>query len=302
MGNTSRFSGTAATSDIAGLPIRTGPRDSHCEPFWHRVARAGLPTMAFDVAHSLHDENAPCLQITQLVRSKLRRGQDITPGGPRAISSGASADGRSVREVPVPKTARQCAALRDQLVRAVRAKSAATLHLMKRPWSLFVTGWYEAHRAGHNLWPVEGDFASDASPDAMLEVYPETDRQLGLRPRSVLDDQPATHSLLLFSLHSMAPNRAQDHFLGEILARLNRLYLGLPVERSAKPKSPNAMAYLRRALPPTLQYRTASILGERIQDWVVNRALFGRPRLEGHAVLSNPQRRRRPGPAQREGP
>ena len=38
-----------------------------------------------------------------------------------------------------------------------------------------MTGWYEAHRAGHNLWPVEGDFGSDASPDAMLAVYRETD-------------------------------------------------------------------------------------------------------------------------------
>lgn len=72
----------------------------------------------------------------------------------------------------------------------------------------------------------------------------------------------------------MAPNRAQDHFLAEILSRLNCLYLGQPVSRSAKPKSPNAMAYLRRALPPTLQYRTASILGERIQDWVVDHALL----------------------------
>ena len=34
------------------------------EPFWHRVAHTGLPTIAFDVAHALHDDRAPCLQIT----------------------------------------------------------------------------------------------------------------------------------------------------------------------------------------------------------------------------------------------
>ncbi len=33
-------------------------------PFWHRVAEAGIATIAFDVAHTLHDERAPCLQIT----------------------------------------------------------------------------------------------------------------------------------------------------------------------------------------------------------------------------------------------
>lgn len=240
-----------------------------CHPFWHRVAEAGLPTIAFDIAHALHEERAPCLQITNWsyqssgdakashcdVLKDIQRRFGRRPIGP---------------EVPVPKTARQCAAIRDQLTRAVRAKADATLHLMKMPWSLFVTGWYEAHRAGHNLWPVEGDFASDASPDAMLGVYAETDRQLG-RVLKALEDQSG--SLILFALHGMEANRAQDHFLGELLARLNNLFLGQRIARSRTPSPLNAMAFLRRALPPTLQYRAASILGERIQDWVVNRAL-----------------------------
>ena len=112
-----------------------------------------------------------------------------------------------------------------------------------------MTGWYEAHRAGHNLWPVEGDFASDASPDAMLAVYEETDRQLG-RVLSAIDGTDT--ALLLFALHGMEPNRAQDHFLGEILRRLNALYLGRQANGSSRPAALNAMAFLRRALPPTL--------------------------------------------------
>ena len=106
----------------------------------------------------------------------------------------------------------------------------------------------------------------------MLEVYREIDRQLGCVLEAV-DDQQADTSLLLFSLHGMEPNRAQDHFLGEILARLNRIYLGQPILQSDKPKNRNAMAYLRQALPATMQYRTANFVGERIQDWVVNRSL-----------------------------
>jgi predicted AlkP superfamily phosphohydrolase/phosphomutase len=242
-----------------------------CPPFWHRVAQAGLPTIAFDIAHALHDERAPCLQITNWsyqssgaakashpeVLRDIRRRFGRRPIGP---------------EVPVPKSARQCEAIRDQLIRAVRAKADATLHLMSRPWNLFVTGWYEIHRAGHNLWPVDGDFASDASPDAMLAVYAETDRQLG-RVMAALEQEGTDSSLLLFALHGMEPNRAQDHFLPEILSRLNRLYLGEPLNGSSKPGSLNPVAFLRRALPPTLQYRAASLLGERIQDWVVDRAL-----------------------------
>ncbi len=64
---------------------------------------------------------------------------------------------------------------------------------MRQPWRLFVTGWYEMHRAGHNLWPVDGEFASDASPDAMLGIYEETDRQLG-RILAALDAEPTESS------------------------------------------------------------------------------------------------------------
>jgi len=244
-----------------------------CEPFWHRVTRAGHPVIAFDVAHALHDERAPCLQITNWSYQSSGAAKSSHPEILREIQRrfGKRPIGP---EVPVAKTARQCASIQKHLSSAVRAKADATIYLMQRPWSLFVTGWYEAHRAGHNLWPVEGEFASDAAPDAMLEVYRETDRQLG-RVLAVLREQDTETSVLLFSLHGMEPNRAQDHFLGEILNRLNRLYLGQATSGSTRSSALNMMAFLRAALPPTLQYRAASLLGEDVQDWVVNRSLTG---------------------------
>ena len=144
---------------------------------------------------------------------------------------------------------------------------------MERPWDLFVTGWYEVHRAGHNLWPVEGEFASDAPLDAMLSVYQETDRQLARIWMAL--ERLGKANLLLFTLHGMEPNRAQDHFLPEILDRLNAIYSGDARNWSARPSAPNLMAFLRGALPPGLQYRAAALLGERIQDWVVNRSSIG---------------------------
>lgn len=244
-----------------------------CQPFWHRVAEAGIPTIAFDVAHSLHDERAPCLQITNW---SYQSSGDVRTSHPQVLKDIQRRFGRRPigSEVPIPKNARQCAAIRDHMIRAVRAKADATLQLLTMPWNLFVTGWYEVHRAGHNLWPVDGDFASDASPDALLTVYEETDRQLG-RILAALEREGTNASLLVFALHGMEPNRAQDHFLTEILSRLNGLYLGRHGNGSTKPAAPNAMAFLRRALPATLQYRAASMLGERVQDWVVNRAQVG---------------------------
>lgn len=249
-----------------------------CQPFWHRVAEAGIPTIAFDIAHALHDERAPCLQITNW---SYQSSGEAKSSDPQVLKDLRRRFGRRPigPEVPVAKTAAQCAAIRDQLIAAVRAKADATLHLMQRSWGLFVTGWYEAHRAGHNLWPVEGDFASAASPDAMLAVYEETDRQLG-RVLAALDDAGSETSLIVFALHGMEPNRAQDHFLSEILSRLNKLYLGKPFAEDSKAAALNVMAFLRNALPPTLQYRAASMLGERVQDVVVNRALTARRRWD----------------------
>jgi len=242
--------------------------DFYVEPFWHRIARAGVLTIAFDVAHVLHDERAPCLQITNW---SYQSSGDAKASDPNVLKEIRRRFGKRPigPEVPVAKTARQCEEIRDHLMAAVRAKADATLYLMERSWRLFVTGWYEPHRAGHNLWPVDGEFASDASPDAMLSVYEEADRQLG-RVLSSLDQDT---SILLFTLHGMEPNRAQDHFLTEILKRLNQLYLGSRVSNSKKPSDFNFTAVLRRGLPPTLQYRAASLLGENVQDWVVNRAL-----------------------------
>ena len=244
----------------------------YIEPFWHRLAHSGAATIAFDVAHVLHDERAPGLQITNWsyqssgaakasdhqTLKEIRRRFGLRPIGP---------------EVPVPKSRRECLAIRDRLIAAVRAKADATLYLMERPWDLFVTGWYEVHRAGHNLWPVEGEFASDAPLDSMLAVYQETDRQLA-RVWAALE-RLGKANLVLFTLHGMEPNRAQDHFLAEILSRLNAVYSGGQRDWAARPAAPNVMAFLRRALPPGLQYRAAGLLGERIQDWVVNRSAVG---------------------------
>ncbi|MEO8454595.1 MAG: alkaline phosphatase family protein [Sphingomicrobium sp.] len=243
------------------------------EPFWHRVARAGIPAIAFDVAHTLHDERAPCLQITNWSYQSSGNAKASQPEVLQDLRRRFGQRPIGV-EVPVPKTARQCDAIRDRLIAAVCAKGDATVHLMHKPWNLFVTGWFEGHRAGHNLWPVDGDFASDASPDAMLAVYEETDRQLG-RVIAAAEARGADTSLLVFALHGMQANRTQVHFLTEILLRLNRLYVGGSPNRSSKPAALNPMAFLRHVLPPALQHWAANVLGERVQDWVVNRSLTG---------------------------
>lgn len=241
------------------------------EPFWHPIARQGVPTIAFDIPYALIDKDVPCLQITHWSYQSTGVAEASHPEVLRDIRRrfGYRPIGA---EVPVPKTARQCRALRDRQIRAVQRKGDAILHLMDRPWRLFLTGFFEGHRAGHNLWPVKGDFASDAAPDALLSVYEELDRQLA-RILARIEHDAADTSVLLFALHSLEPNRAQNHFLNEIIDRLNRRYLGDVSSLAGRIQPTNVMAYLRSAVPPTLQYHLARLLGEDVQDWVLNRAL-----------------------------
>ena len=65
-------------------------------------------------------------------------------------------------EVPVPKKKARCLKIRDQMIEALGRKTDAILWLMDRyEWQFFLAGFYEAHRAGHNLWPIVGAFASE---------------------------------------------------------------------------------------------------------------------------------------------
>ena len=91
---------------------------------------------------------------------------------------------------------------RDDLINSVRMKTDAILWLMREhEWQLFLTGYFEGHRAGHNLWPIWDDFASDPPEEALLDVYREIDKQIG-RLQAALNSRDT--ALVIFSMHGMA--------------------------------------------------------------------------------------------------
>ena len=177
------------------------------------------------------------------------------------------------KEVPVVKTKSQSRKICKSLIKAIRCKTDAILWLMERnTWRFFIAAYYEAHRAGHNLWPVTGEFASEADPDALLDVLRALDAEIARVIEQVSDERT---TVILFALHGMAPNRAQDHFLQEIMSRLNARYLSERGHQSVTAQRPSLMSILRKRIPPSWQFAIASLLGEDVQDWVVNRALVG---------------------------
>ena len=241
----------------------------YCEPFWHALARDGVETIVLDPSFVLNDERAPGIQISNWSGQETGAACASDPAllaelrrrfGKRPIGA----------EVPVPKSRRQSRKIRDDLIAAVRRKADAILWLMtKRDWRFFFAGFFEAHRAGHNLWPTDGAFASDVEADALLDVYKELDRQLG-RVFDAVGGENAT--LILFTLHGMDQNRVQNHLLPQIMSRFNALYL----KEKGAPSRPRGggsdlVSRLRKTVPFTIQYRLVQFLGEKVQDWVVNR-------------------------------
>ncbi|MEX0645171.1 MAG: alkaline phosphatase family protein [Parvularculaceae bacterium] len=243
----------------------------YCEPFWHALARDGVETIVLDPGFVLRDEAAPGIQISNW------SGQETgvaSASDPAILSELRRRFGRRPigREVPVPKSIGESRKIRNDLIAAVRAKSDAILWLMtKRNWRFFFAGFFEAHRAGHNLWPTDGAFASDVEEGALLDVYREVDRQLARVFEAAAGENT---TFILFALHGMDENRVQNHLLPQIMSRLNALYLKEKGQPSrARGGGADVVSLLRKVVPFNIQYALAKSLGEGVQDWVVNRGL-----------------------------
>lgn len=220
----------------------------------------------------LSASNSPCLEIhdwsTQSSGKALTTDQTVlsrlrTTFGSRPIGA----------EVPVSKTFHQSRSLLDGILDSLHKKSAAITWLgQTRDWQLYLASIQDIHRAGHNLWPAEGDFASDVDSEALLTAYQALDKEIENISNALVEEN--TH-LILFTLNGMSSNRAQNHLLPQILSRLNKLYTSGEIQHGISEKRRGVFARLRDSVPPNIQYVATRVLGERIQDWVINREFTG---------------------------
>ena len=85
-----------------------------------------------------------------------------------------------------------------------------------------------------------------------------------------------TTAVVIVSPNGMGLSRAQNHFLPQILSRLNAVYLEQLGNGGSRRKDRfNLTAVLRDKVPYSMQYWAATLLGEPVQDWVVNRTFTG---------------------------
>jgi predicted AlkP superfamily phosphohydrolase/phosphomutase len=241
------------------------------EPFWNDLNHNGVETIVFDAMSVPVDENAPGIQIvdwnTQCNFAAVSNRPDILRHIKKTFGKKPIGD-----EVTVKKSRRTLAKLRDNLIWSAKMRTEAILWLMKSfDWSCFITAYYEGHRAGHNLWPIWEEFSSDPPEGAMLDVYREIDTQIG-RLLDSLDLEET--GFVLFSMHGMTPGFSQEHFLPKVLPRINDLYLkqrGIEVPR----RKPSLAYMLRQTVPATVQLRIRELVGQTVQDWLVDREWRG---------------------------
>ena len=255
------------------------------EPFWYDFGRAGYRCIAFDPNEVIPHDNAPVLEI--LNWSSQENGW-TTSSDPEILKELHSRFGRRPigKEIPVKKSLDWSRKLRDQAINSVEKKCDAILWLsQKQPWDLFIACIYDLHRAGHNLWDADASHASPAPEDALLDVFKAFDRKLAEILRVIETEETA---IIVYSLHGMDENKAQNHLLPEILKRLNNTYLETELDMElARPKA-GIMSFLRETVPPRLQYVVANMLSERVQDWVVGRQYHGALNWDQTAAFALP--------------
>jgi predicted AlkP superfamily phosphohydrolase/phosphomutase len=242
------------------------------EPFWDDLAHSGVKTIVFDAMTVPLNDDAPGIQVinwnTQCNFAPSSNRQGILKDIQRHFGKKPIGD-----EIPVKKSRRTLAKMRDRLIKSAKLKTDALLWLMQGfEWQCFITAYFEGHRAGHNLWPIWDDFSSDPPEEAMLDVYRELDAQIG-RVLHALDLSKT--GLILFSMHGMAPGYAQDHFLPTVMERINRLYLIKRGHEVTCRRGGGLARALRQTVPASVQRHVRELVGQTVQDWLVDREWRG---------------------------
>jgi predicted AlkP superfamily phosphohydrolase/phosphomutase len=246
-------------------------------PFWAAAARAGKRVIVLDAPFalpSLHSSDSGSIEV-------LNWGSQETLGpfvaSPPSIASRIRREfGRHPmgRDVPAPQSAAALRALRERLVAGAATKARLAIDLMGRtPFDLFLMVFAESHRAGHVLWPTPTHHAGIRDEGELLAVYVALDRAVADVHAQA---RAAGADVVVFSLHGMQPNYTQEHFLPQILDRINRRFYDPNLRFAVPSAAPRGIVgRLRAAVPPSLQAKIADRLPEGVRDWVVNKSFCG---------------------------
>jgi predicted AlkP superfamily phosphohydrolase/phosphomutase len=259
------------TESMACRPVAEDWR--YREPFWYDLARQGIAVTAFDMPWTRGAKMPHGSELVNWgVQGALGPFAANRPGLARLITSRFGSY-PLVGDVPLDRSQRQLEGLATKLVDAVRRRAQIARWLLRETkWDLFLMTFAEVHRAGHALWPNSESRNDPVPPQAMRAIYAECDVALGV----LLDEiDLARTGVMVFSNDGMGPNNSQSHFMSEVLARANAIFLGLPYAQGRRERRRGLVSVLRRRLPSALQLTIAERASQRVRDWVTSRAFAG---------------------------
>ena len=245
----------------------------YCEPFWRELEKRGLKVIALDVPMTFppvqcagveinswgaHDQLSPFAAYPRELESDIMRRFGEHPMG---------------IEIPVEKSLHERMAVKGDLVKGVRLKSEMMRWLLtSREWDFFIAVFGEAHRGGHILWPGGPDSESKVLASALHDVYRALDTALGEMLSAIKLESTI---VIIFALHGMGRNLSQEHFVPQMMDRVNVRFSQMEPGLFASggpPRQRSMMRLLRENLPPWLQSRIANMVPQHVRDAVVDRS------------------------------
>jgi predicted AlkP superfamily phosphohydrolase/phosphomutase len=255
--------------DADAMRLRVAADWLYFEPFWRELERRGHKVIALDVPMTFppaqcagveisswgaHDQLTALTTYPRELKTEIQRRFGEHPMG---------------IEIPVAKSLAERMCVRANLVQGVGIKSAMVRWLLtSREWDFFMRCSANRIAAATSCGPT----ASTIPPSALLDVYQALDQALG-EVLAAIDLKETT--VVLLALHGMGSNLSQEHFVAQLMDRINVRFSELEpgfFTQTGAPRQRSLMRFLREKVPPRLQSTIANMVPQQIRDAVVDRS------------------------------
>lgn len=262
--------------DPAGMRFRSvdpGWVGAQLTPFWRKGRLARLKALIVDPAYTFAGGAPGHLEVRGWSAHSALTGFQSNDRAERRRIAGAYGVNPIGHEHQLRRGPEARAVERDRIIGSARKRARLLCDLIaRRDWDFLYAVFAETHRGGHVLWPQEG-----VTPrDGLLDVYKAVDAAVG----EVVTALPENTDVVLFAVHGMARQSSQSHFLKPLLDAGLRAAGHDPVRRAARS---GAVAWLRRNLPQSIQWRIRDNISLRLRDRVIARE-FGAGVVPGETI------------------
>lgn len=251
---------------------RIGAEWCYYRPFWQEIEEAGHHVIVLDVPYSFP--------------VALKQGIEITDWGTHGQTFPVSSNRNDVqallnrigkspigRETPIHKTPKELHTIHQQLIKSAEVKGQLIRELAGMPdWDMLLAVFAETHRGGHIFFSDEDEKPFDRVTP-LLEIYQAVDRALA----RIIDQVDDETTVVIFSAHGMMRDYAQGHIVRPLMKKINEVFLETHCHISPKHpwKANSLIPYLRKAVPPRLQYAIGASSPDVVRQWVVEKEMIG---------------------------